>query len=182
MTSSFRFGACPSSSASPGAASSNCSRLSRTSRSCFSRRYCSSVCGSLTFSVRATVGSTRSGSRRAASETNQTPSRNSSASSKAACCASRVLPMPPGPVSVSNRFSRSSFSTSASSRSRPTSGVACAGRFEGAMVGSSRAGSLRRMARSSARSSSPGSIPSSSTSRRCVCRYSSSASPARPER
>ena len=56
---------------------------------------------------------------------------SSSAASAAACSASRVLPVPPGPVSVSSRTSSrpSSPRRSASSRSRPTNGVAGTGRF-----------------------------------------------------
>ena len=44
---------------------------------------------------------------------------------------SRVLPVPPGPVSVTSRFAASSAPASASSRSRPTNDVSCVGRLFG---------------------------------------------------
>jgi hypothetical protein len=59
------------------------------------------------------------------------PSRCSSAGSAAACRAKRVLPLLPGPVSVSIRTSSRLriLRTSASSDARPTNGVGCTGRF-----------------------------------------------------
>ena len=88
---------------------------------------------SLSPSVCAIVGSTSSGSAIGASATKNTPCGKSSTSSAAAWSASRVLPVPPGPVSVSSRTSsrRSSSATAASSRSRPISGVGWTGRFVG---------------------------------------------------
>ena len=76
---------------------------------------------------------TSSGSVIAASVTKNTPCGKSSTSSAAACSASRVFPVPPGPVSVTTRTSarRRSSTTSATSRSRPTRGVDCTGRFVG---------------------------------------------------
>ena len=73
---------------------------------------------------------TRSGSRTAARETKTTPSANAVSSSLATSIASRVLPTPPGPVSVTSRISgrRSRSHTAARSRSRPTSGVSGMGR------------------------------------------------------
>jgi hypothetical protein len=50
-----------------------------------------------------TAERTACGSRREASATKNVPSRNSSASSPAACNASRVFPDPPAPVSVTSR-------------------------------------------------------------------------------
>ena len=52
---------------------------------------------SRTSSAFATASSASAGSRSAASETHQTPSGTSSATSAAACSASRVFPVPPGP-------------------------------------------------------------------------------------
>ncbi len=71
------------------------------------------------------VGSTRSGSFSAASETNATPPVKSSRSIWATSRARRVLPTPPGPVRVSKRTSgRRKISMAApTSRSRPISDV-----------------------------------------------------------
>ena len=60
---------------------------------------------SLSPSVWAMVGTTRAGSTSRERRTNQTPSANASTSSAATCSARRVLPMPPGPVSVTSRTS-----------------------------------------------------------------------------
>jgi hypothetical protein len=61
------------------------------------------------------------------------PSRCWSRSSAAACSARRVLPIPPGPVSVSNRTSArlSKAQICASSRSRPISELGWTGRLLG---------------------------------------------------
>jgi hypothetical protein len=65
------------------------------------------------------------GSVAAARATKKTPSGNSSSASAAACRARRVLPIPPGPVRVTNlvasRPSRPPIASS--SRSRPSNGV-----------------------------------------------------------
>jgi len=122
-----------------GAASTRCSKLSRSSSSCLSRKVaCTrSISGcppiSLTLNVCAMVATTRSGSLSGASGTKKTPSANISRSTAPACKASRVLPMPPGPVSVSSRTSgrRSMSRTAATSRSRPISGVGGTGRLVG---------------------------------------------------
>jgi hypothetical protein len=68
--------------------------------------------------------------RTAASGTNTTRS-NASRASSATCNANRVLPTPPGPVSVSRRTSgwRSRSRSDAISSSRPTRGVS--GREDG---------------------------------------------------
>ena len=101
----------------------------------FSARYAASSCPAVSFtpSVCAICGRTSSGSVIAASVTKNTPCGKSSTSSAAAWSASRVFPVPPGPVSVTARTSdrRRSSTTSATSRSRPTSGVGCTGRFVG---------------------------------------------------
>ncbi len=59
-------------------------------------------------SVWAMVGSSNAGSVTASRATSHTPFRNSSTASAAAWRASRVLPEPPGPVSVTSRTSSSS--------------------------------------------------------------------------
>ena len=61
---------------------------------------------SATPSALAVVAGTTAGSRSAASGTHHNPSGNSSAASATACSASRVFPVPPGPVSVTRRTSR----------------------------------------------------------------------------
>ena len=110
-----------------GAASTTCSKLStRTSSRLFA-----------TYSIRPSSApteapiarSTRAGSRSACNGTQKTPSGNCSTASAASWSARRVLPLPPGPVSVSRRCSRTSSPASASSRSRPTSGFGWIGRF-----------------------------------------------------
>ena len=64
--------------------------------------------------------------------TQKTPSRRVPTSSAATCSASRVLPVPPGPVSVSRRVpSQSSATSSSSSLSRPMSGLAATGQVRG---------------------------------------------------
>ena len=118
------------------AGGSRCSTLSRSTSSDFPERWATSVSSSgvpgssLTASARASEGSRSSGSRSGASGTQKMPSGKDSDASAAACRASRVLPVPPGPVKVRSRVRlvRSS-TTSDSSRSRPRKGVAGTGRF-----------------------------------------------------
>ncbi len=109
-----------SSSASTGAASVTCSKLSSTS----SMRQALTCSASLPASpsAEAIAASTRSGSRTSWSGTHQTPCSWSSTTSAAAWTAIRVFPEPPAPVSVRSRTSgsRSSEITSPSSFSRPT--------------------------------------------------------------
>ncbi len=66
-----------------------------------------------------------------ANDTHQTPSTYGSDASAAAWSASRLFPVPPGPVSVTRRGSSRCrrSTTSASSGSRPRNGVAGEGRF-----------------------------------------------------
>jgi hypothetical protein len=59
-----------------------------------------------------------------------TPCGNSSSSSAATWSTTRVLPLPPGPVSVTRRERRTSSFSSSSSRRRPTSGVGWTGRLD----------------------------------------------------
>ena len=114
------------SSATGRVAAPSCSRLSSTSRIERSRIdwRTSSAAGSS--SACATVGSTRSGSVTLERSTKTAPSRSSGAIACATASASRVLPVPPGPVSVTSRTSsrRSIASTAAISSLRPTSEVA----------------------------------------------------------
>ncbi len=79
----------------------------------------------------ATAWGTRSGSESGASSTSHTPSSYSSTNAEATARARRVLPEPPGPVSVSKRASASRPSTSEISRSRPTRPVSWRGRLLG---------------------------------------------------
>ena len=60
------------------------------------------------------------GSRTAASSASHTPSANRPATSRATSPASRVLPDPPGPVTVTSRYSSSRPATSATAPARPT--------------------------------------------------------------
>ena len=71
----------------------------------------------------------RSGSRTGAMSTNHTPFVKRSTPSAAACRASRVLPLPPEPESVSKRVRDSNCLISASSVSRPIKLVSCSGRL-----------------------------------------------------
>ena len=80
-------------------------------------------------SVCPTVSRTSDGSRTGARLTQNTPALNSATSSEAASIESRVLPDPPGPLSVTSRCPRTSSATSAVSRSRPTNEDAGRGRF-----------------------------------------------------
>ena len=110
-----------------GAAEISCSALSITSNTCLGRRYSSSRSSSDplplsdTPSARATVGTTSLGSLSEASEMNATPSVNWGTRSAATCTATRVLPTPPGPVSVtrptSSRCSRACACARSCSRS-----------------------------------------------------------------
>ncbi len=79
-------------------------------------------------------------------------------SGAAASIATRVLPMPPGPVRVTSRAVPSSSRTRSSSSARPTKLVSWAG------TPVARAGSAPRIARGVSASSGDGSAPSSSAS------------------
>ena len=124
-------GAARSSSDSGAAATSTCSRLSSTSRkgACHAARPPACRAGvspgrSRSSSVCEIVEMTASVSSAPASATKKTPLGKRSCIFVASSIASRVLPIPPGPVSVSTRRSRArrSSAASASSASRPTSG------------------------------------------------------------
>ena len=68
----------------------------------------------------ATASATSAASVTVSSSTHQTPSGHCSAWSAATCAASRVLPEPPAPVSVTNRSPRSRSRTAMRSASLPT--------------------------------------------------------------
>ena len=137
VASTLRRGAAERSSPTSGAASSTCSKLSSTSKSSlrltYSFRRSSSDTSPLSPrpSAPAMVVGTRAVSFTSESATKKTPSSKSSSTSAAACKARRVLPVPPGPVSVSRRTSScpSRSHTSSTSRSLPTSGVGWSGRL-----------------------------------------------------
>ena len=136
VTSSASPGHSASSDASSGAASTTCSMLSSTSSS---RR--SPMC-----SARLVLRAERLGDRRRARTRGRAgprgrprtrPPGTIRPSDAAASIASRVLPAPPGPVSVTSRAPPSIRArTSASSRSRPTNALAGRGRFVFAIVAS----------------------------------------------
>ena len=75
------------------------------------------------------------GSRIGSSGTKKTPSGKASAAAEASCSDSRVLPVPPGPVRVSNRVVARSRAASSSSAARPTNVVSWVGRLFGRASG-----------------------------------------------
>ena len=155
-------GAAASSSATTGAPSMTCSKLSRTSKSRLVRRYDITSPASRSPEVfspspAAIAAGTRSAVRTGARSTNRTPSANWGASRPAAATARRVFPTPPGPVRVIRRtpwpITRSS--TLAASDSRSTSGVAGTGRAPASTASGARPGgrvTSKRSLNSSARS------------------------------
>ena len=131
MTRSVRPGAPASSSLSIGAASSNCSKLSSTSSVRRPRRDATSASSgprsglSTRPSAPAIVVATRSASLIGASSTSTTPPGNSASRPVVASAASRVFPVPAGPVRVRRRTSAppSRARISRCSRLRPTKEV-----------------------------------------------------------
>ena len=117
----------------PGPHPRRCSALSSTSsRSCPRSRSTRSSAtgrpGSRTApTASAMAGSTWSASSSGASSTSRTPSAYRSCTAAAAARTRRVLPTPPGPLSVTSRLVRSRSATRATSSSRPMRGVAGAG-------------------------------------------------------
>ena len=183
-------GAACSRSVTTGHASTTCSKLSSTSSI---RRPCTtpatsarrSWCGAARTSRASAIAlSTRSGPATASSATQQAPSGNVGATAAATARASRVLPIPPVPVSVISRApSVRSAARSASSSARPTnveggagSPSARASRTEASREGCSRLRSCRRTAASTSRNAGPGSTPSSSARKRRVLRHAANAS------
>jgi hypothetical protein len=83
------------------------------------------VSASFTPSAAATVGTTAPGSVTAAISTYATPPGKEATSSSETAMATRVFPVPPGPVMVTTRVpERRRSTTRATSDSRPTRGVA----------------------------------------------------------
>ena len=127
-------------SASLAAAPSTCSALSRTTSNDRSPTASARVSStgrpgsSRTPSTAATVRATSSGPATGASSTSHTPSPEPSSNAAATCNASRVLPIPPGPVIVTSREDSTSARTAASSRSRPTNVDSWAGKLPAMMV------------------------------------------------
>ena len=110
-----------------GAAAAKCSQLSTTSNRCLAPRKRSTACaeaspvsGTIPSDSMIAVG-TSCGRPTPASDTRCAPSAKSASKARAASSASRVLPTPPGPVSVSSRteLARSRSPIAASSSSRP---------------------------------------------------------------
>ena len=127
VTSTSRLGQEASSEATSPAASTTCSKLSKSKSMDLS-----AMCSARPFEEPTAcdaLSSTSAGSRSGARGTHQTPSGYPSDARPAACAARRVFPVPPGPVSVSRRVPSSRATTSASSRSRPRNGVVGTGRF-----------------------------------------------------
>ena len=119
-----------------------CSQLSSTSKSrrgasCIARAVAPG-CPARSWrpSASATASGTSDWSASGARSTSQTPSGKPRSLPDAASMASRVLPHPPGPVSVTSRLRSSRRHTSVSSRSRPTKLVSLRGRLCGPRPGS----------------------------------------------
>jgi len=133
VASTARRGHASSSATTAGAAARTCSKLSNTSSRCFARSTpkrpsCSGLPSAprtpAAFSIAA---STSSGSRTVASGTKTTPSVKPAPIAMAACSASRVLPTPPVPVSVSRRVPVRSRYAPMRSTSRPRSTIGVSG-------------------------------------------------------
>ena len=110
-----------------------CSQLSRTNNARLPRRYstrvssterCWRCCTSTAVAMAPTVDP---GSLTGASSATKTSPSNSSHKSPASRIAIRVLPTPPGPVSVTNRWIRSWSVSRSSSSTRPTNLVVSVG-------------------------------------------------------
>src|SRR5215831_6192226 len=114
--------------------SRTCSQLSMTSSASLaaseatSARSTEMVRCSGTPTVSATAAVTIAGSVTWIRSTNHTPSRRAGATSAATLIASRVLPMPPGPVAVTRRCSARAAVSAARSPVRPINGVTGTGR------------------------------------------------------
>jgi hypothetical protein len=130
-----------------GPAARTCSKLSSTSSTSFLRKYSRTSSASVRSdpSCRprtcATFATTNVGSATEASSTTNAPCVNSSMDASAISSARRVLPIPPGPVSVSSRTSGRCKRIRAASicRSRPISLVMpAAGRLLGRPIDSAR--------------------------------------------
>ena len=117
--------------------STTCSQLSNTNNRTLPSR--AAAIDSLTLfpgccvmpKTAATASGTAAGSVTAANSKTQTPSENSSASRIATSNARRVLPTPPTPVSVTNRWALTAACSSATSDSRPMKLVVWGRKFPG---------------------------------------------------
>ena len=108
---------------------SSTSRIDRPARNAWSRSS-GVVCGDSTrLKVPAIASRTSSGSSIPSRRTSHAPSAKEAARRRAVSMARRVLPAPPGPVSVTSADSSSRRSSVSSSRSRPTKLVSRLGRF-----------------------------------------------------
>ena len=122
VTQRWRFGQLARTSESAGADARTGSKSSSTSSIRLAPMCSESSC--LAPTACSIVVSVSAGSRSAASGTQKIPSAKCSISSAAARSASRVFPIPPGPVSVTRRApERTSCTTSVSSRRLPTRGA-----------------------------------------------------------
>jgi hypothetical protein len=175
-----------SASASAAQASIRCSQLSSTSSRRASRIWpTSAATGSSparnwTPRARAVSPTTSAGSRIGASSTSRAPSAKCGSRRAASSRASRVLPLPPGPVRVSSRAPASRRSRSASSRSRPTKPVSWRGSWLGRAPAASASCWPARISRYSSRVCGSGSAPSSRRSTSRSCSYCASACWPRP--
>ncbi len=149
VTRIFRLGAPASRSPTWGAAATTCSKLSSSNSTCRPWRWCLRLASVdwpaavLTPRVWAIVGITNAGSCSGARSTNQRSTAEEAANSCAACSARRVLPMPPGPVSVTRQTSVrcSSAWIAATSCLRPIKRFGDAGRLlSWGAIGSGRVG------------------------------------------
>ena len=122
------------------AADTTCSQLSitrRIRRSASARPSAASAASpgrTATPAAAAIAAGTAVGSRTEASSTRKTPSGKSPSMVRATSTARRVLPVPPGPSSVTIRELPRASATAAISRCRPTNAVTSAGRFVGVMA------------------------------------------------
>ena len=87
------------------------------------------LCSLFTSTASAIASTTNEASVNGARSTKRTPSGNSSSRSEPTWVASRVLPHPPEPTSVTKRFESISARTVLRSRSRPINEVSCTGKF-----------------------------------------------------
>ena len=141
------FGAPRRISATTGAPATTCSKLSRTmsavrSPKCSTTRWSGVRAGASSPTAVAIEDAIRSGSVTAARGTNHTPPGLAAITSLATARDRRVLPVPPGPVSVSSRV-RDRRATAADTSSRPTNDVSCWGRLLG-VASSDRSGGKSR--------------------------------------
>ncbi len=127
-------------------ASSRCSQPSKMSSARRPRRWSTSVsrsgrpASSRTSSARPRTAATCSGSAIEPNSRSQTPSGHRPWSAAPTSSARRVLPLPPGPVSVSSRLVSMRRLASSIRRSRPMNVVSCRGRLPGPIARDRRAG------------------------------------------